>query len=234
MATGGTGTATNTLRTILGGTPLIGDSLAIGNTTIEDGILSISSINANNAYVLSAFVSEAYINKLYLPEISVVSLNADYGRISRLSGVSLSFENGFISGLSSTSARIAGITGTSLSYTSGSINLLTGNTVNYVAGFFTNQVSALNGNISQLNVSRAMISTLNVSTANISDINVSTITAGSVNATRMSSTFGTFMSVSAPRANFTFLENVNMSSLSGQILELFTNSAQAGYISAGS
>lgn len=208
MATGGTGTATNTLRTILGGTPLIGDSLAIGNTTIEDGILSISSINANNAYVLSAFVSEAYINKLYLPEISVVSLNADYGRISRLSGVSLSFTGGFV-------------------------NTLSGTALTYAAGFFANQVSALNGNISQLNVSTAMISNLNVSTANISDINVSTITAGSVNATRMSSTFGTFASVSGARANFVFLENVAMSSLSGQILELYTNSVEAGYISAG-
>ena len=236
MATGGTGTATNTLRTILGGTPLIGDSLAVGNTTIENDTLSISSINANNAYVLSAFVSEAHINKLYLPEISVVSLNADYGRISRLSGVSLSFENGFVSGLSSTSSKITVLNGTTLSYQNGQITALSGTAITYAGGFFSNQVSALNGNISQLNVSNAAISTLNVSTINVStigvsQINVSTITASTVNATLVSSQSAQFNGVVATTGNIVFLNNVAMSTLSEQALELWSNSVYVSYLS---
>lgn len=243
MATGGTGTATNTLRTILGGTPLIGDSLAVGNTTIENDTLSISSINANNAYVLSAFVSEAYINKLYLPEISVISLNADYARISRLSGVSLSFTGGYVSGLSSNNALIIGVRGTSLSYTGGNIIGLSGTVLNYATGTFSNTVSANVMQTNTISVSTANVSTLNVSTANISNMNVSLVTTSTVSANKLivNSISAQYISsyttvthgLCAAYSTLVWLENVAMSTLSEQALELWSNSIYAQSISAG-
>jgi microcystin-dependent protein len=101
------GYSTNTVRTFIGGTKLIGDSLSVPGLNVVSGVLSVNEIIAGTAELITVSAQNAIFQNLCVQNFS---FNVSSLSLESVYAVSASFDNLLISNLSLENLSIANFT----------------------------------------------------------------------------------------------------------------------------